>query len=133
MDDARATGEHRTLDVKTRSAILATAGATLGPDCLLAITSLLAVNAGWAAEQVSDMCSGMSTGDRKLDALLDVIVNTVASPGRLDPFVLDEALKEGWTVDELTESFSCIAMVLYAAYFVDSSDSASRVRAAEVR
>jgi hypothetical protein len=102
---------------------MATAGAALGLDDVLAMTSLLAVSAGWAAEQVSSMCSGMSTGDKKLDALLDIIVTVAAGTGKLDPFILDEALKEGWTVDELTESFTYIALVLYAAYFADAPDT----------
>ena len=123
IENARVTEGHRPLDVKTTSAIVATAGAALGLDDVLAMTFLLAVSAGWAAEQVSSMCSGMSTGDKKLDALLDVIVTVAAGTGKLDPFVLDEALKEGWTVDELTESFSYIALVLYAAYFADASDT----------
>jgi hypothetical protein len=102
---------------------MATAGAALGLDDVLVMTSLLAVSAGWAAEQVSSMCSGMSTGDKKLDALLDVIVTVSAGTGKLDPFVLDEALKEGWTIDELTESFTYIAIALYAAYFADVPDT----------
>jgi hypothetical protein len=54
-----ATEEHGTLDPKTRSALMAVAGSTLGVEYVEAITSMLAVRAGWTPEEVTKLCGGL--------------------------------------------------------------------------
>lgn len=119
----RSTEEHGTLDPKTRSAVMAVAGAALDVEYVLAITSMLAVRAGWTPEEVSRLCGGFGSGDPKLDSLLDVITEAAADVGRVKPEVWEHAIQEGWTTEELAESFAYFAIALYSAYFCSFAET----------
>jgi alkylhydroperoxidase/carboxymuconolactone decarboxylase family protein YurZ len=119
----RATEEHGTMDSKTRSAVMATAGAALGVEYVEAITSMLAVRAGWTPEEVAKICSGLGTGDAKLDSLLDVVADAAAEGGRVQDQSWNRATGDGWTSEQLAETFAYLAIAFYAAYFCNFAET----------
>jgi hypothetical protein len=119
----RATEEHGTLDPKARSAVMAVAGAVLEVGYVEAITSMLAIRAGWTPEEVVRICGGLGTGDAKLDSLLDVVSDAAADRGRVHGLSWERAESEGWTGAELAESFAYFGIALYSAYFCNFADT----------
>lgn len=119
----RATDEHGTLDPKTRSAVMAVAGAALDVEYVTAITSMLAVRAGWTPEEVTRFCGGLGSGDQKLDLLLDVVTEAAAELGLVNAEIWNSAIRGGWTTEELTESFAYVAIALYSAYFCNFAET----------
>lgn len=119
----RVTEDYGTLDPRTRSAILAIAGATLDGDYVQAITSMLAVRAGWTPEEVTKLCGGLGCDDPKLDSLLDVVADAATDGGKVGDATWERAVRHGWTTTQLTESFAYLAIALYSAYFCNFAET----------
>ena len=78
---------------------------------------MLAVGAGWTPEEVTKQCHGLGSDDPELDSLLDVVTDRTTDAGRVNNMTWARAIRDGWTIEELTESFSHFAIVLYSAHF----------------
>jgi hypothetical protein len=115
----QATEEHGTLDPKTRSSVMAVAGAALDVPYVEAITALLAVRAGWTPDEVIRFSDGLGTMDEKLDLLLDVVADAVGNLGRVEESTWSRAVAAGWTAEQLADAFAYVAIAIYLAYFVN--------------
>ena len=119
----RATEEYGTLDARTRTAVLAVAGATLNVEYVEAVTSMVAVANGWTQEEVAKLCAGLGSDDPKLDSLLDVVADIARNLGRVNQETWEYAIRDGWTTDQLTESFSYFAIALHLSYFCNFAET----------
>ena len=119
----RAAEDHGSLDPKTRSAVMAVAGAVLDVEYVESITLMLAVRAGWTPEEVAKLCEGLGSDDPRLDSLLDVVTDAAADRGRVDGVTWERAVNQGWTTEQLTESFAYFAIALYSASFTNFAET----------
>jgi alkylhydroperoxidase family enzyme len=115
----RAVDEHGTLEPHHRSAVMTTAAATLGAPYVEAITGMLSERSGWSTEEVRRFQSAEPSGDERLDALLAVTRQVAENLGEVSDELWDFALAQGWSTEQLTESFAFVAIALYSAYFVN--------------
>lgn len=118
----RATEEHGTLDARTRSAVMAVAGAKLNVEYVEEVTSMVAVLNGWTPEEVTKLCGGLGSDDPKLDSLLDVVTDAVGNAGRVNQVTWESAIRDGWTTEQLAESFAYFAIALHLAYFCNFAE-----------
>jgi hypothetical protein len=123
----RMTEEYGTLDARTRTAVLAVAGATLKVDYVEAVTSMVAVLNGWTPEEVTKLCSGLGSDDPKLDLLLEVVSDAAGNAGRVDQDTWERAIRGGWTTEQLAESFSFFAIATHMAYFCNFAETEADV------
>jgi hypothetical protein len=123
----RATEEYGTLDARTRTAVLAVAGATFDVEYVVALTSMVAVLNGWTPEEVAKLCGGLGSNDPKLDSLLDVVTDAGGNAGRVNQATWDSAIRNGWTTKQLTESFAYFALALHLAYFCNFAETEADV------
>lgn len=119
----RATEEFGTLDPRTRTAVLAVAGATLKVEYVEAVTSMVAVANGWTQEEVAKLCAGLGSDDPKLDSLLDVVADVARNLGRVNQETWEHAIRDGWTTEQMTESFAYFAIALHLAYFCNFAET----------
>jgi hypothetical protein len=119
----RATEQHGTLEAKHRSAVMVVTASNLGVEYVEAMTSMLALRAGWTETEVSNLRGGLGSGDEKLDSLLQVVVGAAATKGRVEDDTWESAIESGWTAQQLSESFAYFAIALYSAYFVNFADT----------
>jgi hypothetical protein len=123
----RATEEYGTLDARTRTAVLAVAGATLDVDYVVALTSMVAVQNGWTPEEVAKLCRGLGSNDPKLDSLLEVVTDAGGNAGRVNQVTWERAIRDGWTAEQLTESFAYFAIALHLSYFCNFAETEADV------
>jgi len=114
----RAIGAHSSLDPLTRSAIAVAASAAGRGDYSLAVIAMLARRVGWTPDQVTAMANGGTSGDPKIDALLDVVSEAAAGDGTVNDDTWHAATGRGWTTAELVEAFGYLALVSYCDRFV---------------
>jgi hypothetical protein len=50
------------------------------------------------------------------DSLLDVVTDAARDTGRANQVTWERAIRDGWTTEQLTESFACFAIASYSAY-----------------
>ena len=115
----RATEEHGTLDPKTRTAVLAMSGAALGVPYVESLTARIASSEGWQPDEIVRFTKGLGAGDEKLDSLLGVVGGAGKNLGLVDDAAWERAVHNGWTPEQLTESFAYFAIPLYMAYFTN--------------
>jgi hypothetical protein len=85
------TGTHGTLDPMVRSALmLATAGVSHSAYAE-AVTSFLAIRAGWSQSDVQLLRDGLAVGDDKIDSLADVVREAAARDGRVSDATWERA------------------------------------------
>jgi hypothetical protein len=114
----RAIGEHAAIDAHARAAIAVAASAVGNGEYTLAVNGMLARRAGWTDEQVIAITDGRSSGDAKVDALLEVVRETSGGDGRVSDAAWAAAIVAGWTTGDLTEAFGYLALVDYCDRFV---------------
>jgi hypothetical protein len=115
----RSTEEHGTLDPKTRTAVLAMSGAALGVLYVERLTARIASSAGWQPDEIVRFTEGLGSGDEKLDSLLDVVGDAGKNLGLVDDAAWDRAAHNGWTPEQLAESFAYFSIAVYSAYFTN--------------
>jgi alkylhydroperoxidase family enzyme len=114
----QATDQHGTLDLRVRSALmLATAGAVRS-DYAVAVTSALALRAGWSQAEIPTLRDGQSVADDKIDSLVGVIREAAARAGRVSDMSWQRAQACGWSSEQLAEAFAYLGLTLFTAYFV---------------
>jgi hypothetical protein len=114
-----ATEEHGTLDPKTRTAVLAMSGAALGVPYVERLTARIAAAAGWQPDEIVCLTNGLGSGDEKLDSLLGVVGDAGKNLGIVGDAAWERAAHDGWTPEQLTESFAYFAIAVYTAYFTN--------------
>ena len=115
----RTTEEYGTLDPKTRTAVLAMGGAALGVPYVVRLTARIAASAGWRPEEIASFTEGHGSGDEKLDSLLGVVGDAGRNLGGVDDDVWRRAMDDGWTPEQMVESFAYFSIAMYTAYFVN--------------
>jgi hypothetical protein len=115
----RSTEEHGTLDPKTRTAVLAVSGAALGVPYVGRLTARIASSAGWQPDEIVRFTGGLGSGDEKLDSLLDVVGDAAKNLGLVDDTAWERAVRNGWTPEQLTETFAYFSISVYTAYFTN--------------
>ena len=114
----RAIGDHATIDARARSAVAVAASAVEDGKYTLAVNGMLARRAGWTDEQVTSIIGGRSSGEPKIDALLNVVRESAAGDGSVSESAWTAAIDVGWTVGDLTETYGYLALVGYCDRFV---------------
>jgi hypothetical protein len=115
----RATEEHGTLDPETRTAVLAMSGAALGVPYVEGLTTRIASSGGWRPDEIVRLTEGLGSGDEKLDSLLAVVGDAGKNLGLVDDAAWDRAAHNGWTPEQLAESFAFFSIAVYMAYFTN--------------
>ena len=115
----RTTEEHGTLDPKTRTAVLAMSGAALGVLYVERLTARIASSAGWQPDEIVRFTEGLGSGDEKLDSLLDVVADAGKNLGLVDNAAWERSAHNGWTPEQLAESFAYFSIAVYSAYFTN--------------
>ena len=115
----RATEEHGTLDPKTRTAVLAMGGATLGVPYVERLTARIALSAGWQPDEIVRFTEGLGSGNEKLDSLLGVVGEAAKNLGLVADAAWERAAHDGWTPEQLVESFAYFSIAVYTAYFTN--------------
>jgi hypothetical protein len=115
----RATEEHGTLDPKTRGAVLAMSGAALGVPYTERLTARIASAAGWQPDEIVRFTAGLGSGNEKLDSLLAVVGDAGKNLGLVDDAAWKRSVRNGWTPEQLAESFAFFSIALYMAYFTN--------------
>src|SRR5262249_54821975 len=99
----RALIQHRTLDPKTGAAGMLTVSAVTGGAYALAVTSQVALRAGFSAGEVEELRSGTSS-DGRLAALLAVAREAATGGGRVADATWQAARAAGWDEAQLAEA-----------------------------
>jgi alkylhydroperoxidase/carboxymuconolactone decarboxylase family protein YurZ len=119
----RALEEFGTLDFKTRSAIMLTVSALDGATYAAAVNSVLVARAGWAPDEIARIRSGTFDADQRLARLLNVVSQAARHVGRVDVDAWQAALSAGWTIAELAEAFTSVALTMMVDHFVHFAET----------
>jgi len=115
----QATVAHGTLEPRDRAALmLATAGVS-GSDYAEAVTSQLALRAGWTPAQVACLRDGQSLGDGRFDSLVRLVREAAVGAGQVADLTWQQATASGWSSQELAEAFAYLALTVFTAYFLN--------------
>jgi hypothetical protein len=98
--------------------MLATAGVS-GSDYAQALTSFLAVRAGWSQTEVLALREGKPLGEDKTDALVSVAREAATGSGRVGDATWQRAADCGWSGEQLAEAFAFLALTVFTAYFLN--------------
>jgi hypothetical protein len=90
-----ATAAHGTLDSRVRSALMLATAGVCGNPCTEAITSFLALRAGWSDAQVMLLRDGQSLGDEPADALVRVVRGAASQAGQVSDATWQQAADTG--------------------------------------
>jgi alkylhydroperoxidase family enzyme len=115
----RATGQHGTLDLQVRTALMLTAATADASQYALAIISTLARRAGWRPDQVQALSAGGGVGDEKTDSLIAVVREAAASSGHVSDATWDAAAARGWSDGQLAEAFAYLGLTVFTSYFLN--------------
>ena len=116
----QATVAYGTLDPRIRAALmLTTAGAAGHSAYAEAITSSLALRAGWSQAEIAALRDGRSLGDDKTDALTAVIREAASHRGVVSDATWQRAVACGWDSTQLAEAFAYLGLTLFTAYFLN--------------
>jgi hypothetical protein len=115
----QATDQHGTLDFRVRSALMLATAGTVRSDYAKAITSALALRAGWSQAEVLSLRDGHSTGDDKIDSVVGLVREAAARAGRVSDIAWQHAAACGWDSEQLAEAFAFLGLTLFTAYFVN--------------
>ena len=114
----QAVSGHGTLDRKTGAAIMLAVGQVDHSAYTLAVSTQVALRAGWTAEETVELRSG-KTSDSKLGTLLAVVEQAAAGAGRVDDATWQAAQAAGWSAPQLVEAFAYLGLALYVDYFTN--------------
>jgi hypothetical protein len=115
----QATAAHGTLEPRVRAALmLATAGVSHSAYAE-AVTSQLAVRAGWSPAQASCLQDGQSLGDEQVDSLVRLVREAAARDGRVTDLTWQQAVACGWSSQDLAEAYVYLALTVFTAYFLN--------------
>jgi hypothetical protein len=114
----RAIGAHATLDPLPRAAVAVAASAAGQGEYTLAVNGMLARRAGWTDEQVTAITEGGSSGNAKIDALLEVVREAAGGDGTVSDITWNAATAAGWTSTDYAETYGYLALVSYCDRFV---------------
>jgi hypothetical protein len=114
-----ATAEHGTVGPRLSAALMLTAGSVVGNDYVIAITSRLALLAGWTDDQVAALRGGTATGDAKVDAIAGLVREAAANSGKVSDATWTKALDGGWNDEQLTEAFAYLGLAVFTAFFLN--------------
>jgi AhpD family alkylhydroperoxidase len=112
-----AIAEHGTFDARTREAIALAVAAVDGCDYCQSAHTGGAKAAGLTTEQTVAIRDGISIGDARLEALLDVVREATGQVGKVQDGTWKQAQEAGWSDVELAEAYVHIAVNLYTNYF----------------
>jgi hypothetical protein len=120
----RTAGEqHGTLDGRIRAAVmLAAASAANGPYSQ-AVTRAIAARSGWTPDQIVAIENTRPAGDSRIDAILTFADEAARDRGHVTDAAWTRAVQEGWTAEELTESFLYVTIVTFTDHFVTFADT----------
>jgi hypothetical protein len=125
----QAVSGHGTLDRKTGAAIMLAVGQVDRSEYALAVSTQVALRAGWSGEETVELRSG-KTSDSKLAKLLTVVREAAASAGRVDDETWQAAQTSGWSEDQLVDAFAYVGLALYVDYFTNFAGTPLDVPAA---
>jgi hypothetical protein len=94
-------------------------GAALGVPYVERLTARIAAAAGWQPDEIVCLTNGLGSGDEKLDSLLGVVGDAGKNLGIVGDAAWERAAHDGWTPEQLTESFAYFAIAVYTAYFTN--------------
>jgi alkylhydroperoxidase family enzyme len=130
MSIRQATAQHATLDDRVRSAVMLAAAGASHSDYAAAITSALALRAGWTHEQAGALRDGRSVGDDKVDSLVAVVREAASAAGHVDDATWQRATQSGWGSEHLAETFAFLGLAVFTAYFVNYAQTPDDLAAA---
>lgn len=108
------------IDQKLQFLIMAVAAGPLSsPDSSFEqdTMSILAVNTGWAPDEVAAGLRGDPLGDEKTDSILAVVHQISQSAGVVDESTWKRARSAGWGTAELIDVFALVINTTFTAYF----------------
>jgi hypothetical protein len=94
-------------------------GAALGVPYVERLTARIASSAGWQPDEIDRFTAGLGSGDEKLDSLLDVVGDAGKNLGLVDDATWERAVHNGWTPEQLVESFAYFSIAVYTAHFTN--------------
>jgi hypothetical protein len=109
---------HIRIDERARAAAAVAVSAIEQNEYTLAVNAMLARRVGWTEEQVAAIADGRSGGDTKIDALLAAAREVVRDDGSVPGSKWLAALDAGWTLEDLTDIYAVIALVVFCDRFV---------------
>ena len=115
----QATVTYGTLDPRVRSALMLATAAVSRSAYAQAVTTFLAVRAGWGQAEVLALRDGRPLGDDKIDALVGVIREAATRSGQVGDATWQRAADCGWSGEQLTEAFAFLALTVFTAYFLN--------------
>ena len=115
--------QHGTLDAKVRTAIMLSVSRTDGAGYAEAINGILCRRAGWSAEQVGEIAAGTFDDDPKIASLLEVARQAARNIGRVDDGAWRTARSNGWSAEELNDTFASVALTMMVDYFVHFAET----------
>jgi hypothetical protein len=114
----QATSAHGTLEPQVRAALMLASAGVCHNAYAEAVTSRLALRAGWNPIEVSRLRDGQPVDDDKIDSLIDVVREAAARSGEVSDLTWQQATACGWTGQELAEAFAYLALTIFTAYFL---------------
>jgi hypothetical protein len=115
----QATGTYGTLDPRIRSALMLATAAVSQNAYAQAVTSFLAIRAGWSQAEVLALGDGRPLGEDKTDALVGVVREAAAQSGQVSDAAWQRAADCGWSSEQLAEAFAFLALTVFTAYFLN--------------
>jgi hypothetical protein len=115
----QATVTYGTLDPRIRSALMLATAAVSHNAYAQAVTSFLAVRAGWGQTEVLALREGRPLGDDKIDALVGVVREAASQSGQVGDAAWQQAADCGWSSEQIAEAFAFLALTVFTAYFLN--------------
>ena len=115
----QATVTYGTLDPRVRSALMLATAAVSDSAYAQAVTSFLAVRAGWSQSEVLALRDGRPLGEDKVDALVGVVREAATRSGQVHDATWQRAAECGWSSEQLAEAFAFLALTVFTAYFLN--------------
>jgi alkylhydroperoxidase family enzyme len=115
----KATARHGTLDPAVRAALMLATAVSGDNEYARAIISTLARRSGWPPEQMDALLAGKDLGEEKTDALLGVVREAAANSGHVSDATWARATGQGWSDEQLAETFAYLGLTVFTAYFLN--------------
>ena len=115
----QATVTYGTLDPRVRSALMLATAAVSHSAYAQAVTSFLAVRAGWSQTEILALREDRPLGEDKIDALVAVVREAAARSGQVGDATWQRAADCGWDSEQITEAFAFLALTVFTAYFLN--------------
>jgi hypothetical protein len=109
---------HIRVEERARAAAAVAVSAIERNEYTLAVNAMLARRVGWTDEQVAAIADARPTGDARVDALVAAAREVARDDGSVPGAKWLAALDAGWTVDDLTDIYAVVALVVFCDRFV---------------